>query len=82
MSALVNLKPGEDLQEPLAIIGFGFLCNLGYTLGWLTEMFKTKSKTYGPNMFKIGLYVTLFWVFLPAVLHILFWIGRGFEKMN
>jgi hypothetical protein len=82
MSALINLEPGEDLQEPLAIIGFAILCNLGYTLGWLTEIFKEKTKTYGPKMFKIGLYFTLFWVFLPAVLHILFWIGRGFEKMN
>ncbi len=82
MSALVNLKPGEDLQEPIAIIGFALLCNLGYSLGWLTEIFKERTKTYGPKMFKIGLYFTLFWVFLPALLHVIFWIGRGFEKMN
>lgn len=82
MSSLVNLKAGEDLQEPIAIIGFAFLSNLGYSLGWLTEVFKKKSTTYGPKMFKIGLYFTLFFVFLPAVLHIIFWIGRGFEKMN
>ena len=82
MHALVNLEPGEDLQEPLAIIGFGILCNLGYTLGWFTEIFSDKSKKYGPKMFRIGLYFTLFWVFLPALLHIVFWIGRGFEPMN
>ena len=82
MSALINLKPGEDLQEPLAIIGFAILCNLGYSLGWLTEMFNKKTKTYGPKMFKTGLYFTLFWVFIPSALHIIFWIGRGFEKMN
>ncbi len=82
MSSLINLKPGEDLQEPIAIIAFAFLCNLGYSLGWITEIFKKKSTTYGPKMFKIGLYFTLFFVFLPAVLHIIFWIGRGFEKMN
>ena len=82
MSALINLEPGEDLQEPLVIIGFAILCNLGYTSGWLTEIFNKKTKTYGPKMFKVGLFFTLFWVFLPAVLHILFWIGRGFEKMN
>jgi hypothetical protein len=82
MSSLVNLQPGEDLQEPIAIIGFAFLCNLGYSLGWLTEIFKNKSTIYGPKMFKTGLYFTLFFVFLPAVLHIIFWIGRGFEKMN
>lgn len=28
MSALINLEPGEDLQEPFAIIGFALLCNL------------------------------------------------------
>lgn len=82
MSALVNLKPEEDLQEPLAIIGFGILCNLCYSLGWFTEIINKKTKTYGPKMFKIGLYFTLFWIFIPAALHIIFWIGRGFEKMN
>ena len=82
MSAFVDLEPSEDLIEPFAIFGFGILCNLGYTLGWLTEVFNKKGKTYGPGIFKIGLYFTLFWVFLPAVLHIIFWIGRGFEKMT
>ena len=82
MSAFVDLEPSEDLIEPFAIFGFAILCNLGYTLGWLTEVFNKKDKTYGPVIFKIGLYFTLFWVFLPAVLHIVFWIGRGFEKMT
>ena len=82
MSSLVTLQPGEDLQEPIAIMGFAILCNLGYSLGWLTEIFKKKSATYGPKMFKMGLYFTLFFVFLPAALHIILWIGRGFEKMN
>ena len=82
MSSLINLAPGEDLQEPFAIIGFIILYNLGYTLGWLSEIFNKKSKTYGPKMFKIGLYFTLFWVFLPAIIHIIFWVGRGFQKLN
>src|SRR5690554_617509 len=82
MSVLVCLEPGEDLQEPIAIIGFAVLCNLGYSLGWLTEIFNKRNKNYGPRMFKIGLYFTLFLVFLPAILHIIFWIGSGFEKMN
>ena len=82
MSSLVTLQLGEDLQEPIAIMGFAILCNLGYSLGWLTEIFKKKSATYGPKMFKMGLYFTLFFVFLPAALHIILWIGRGFEKMN
>lgn len=63
MYALVELKPGEDLQEPLAIIGFGFLCNLFYTIGWLTEIFSKKTLNYGPKNFKKGLYFTLFFCF-------------------
>jgi hypothetical protein len=74
--AEVELEPGEDLIEPLGLIFFGLLCNLCYSLGWITELFTPKSTTYGPKMFKIGLCFTLFWVFLPAVIHIIFWIGR------
>src|SRR5690554_1732267 len=43
MSVLVCLEPGEDLQEPIAIIGFAVLCNLGYSLGWLTEIFNKRN---------------------------------------
>ena len=81
ISAIVNVKPGEDLVEPFAIIGFGILCNLGYSLGWLTEIFRKKDKKYGPKMFKIGLYFTLFFVFLPLVIHIVLWVSRGFKTM-
>jgi len=80
MSALINLKPGEDLIEPIAMIGFALFCNLAYSLGWLTEIFKPKSITYGPKMFKIGLYFTLFWVFLPAAVQVIIWVGHGFHK--
>jgi hypothetical protein len=82
MYTVVKLKPGEDMQEPITILGFVFLCNLCYTLGWITEISGEKSETYGPKTFKIGLYFTLFWVFLPAVIHIILWVGRGFERMN
>jgi hypothetical protein len=81
ISAIVNVPPGEDLVEPLAIIGFGILCNLGYSLGWLTEIFRKKSNSYGPKMFKIGLYFTLFFVMLPLLIHIILWISRGFKTM-
>ena len=81
ISILVYVKPGEDLQEPLALFVFGLLGNLGYTLGWLTEILGKKSVTYGPEMFKLGLYFTLFWVFLPAALHILVSIWSGFQGL-
>lgn len=81
MSAIVNVPPGEDLVEPFAIIGFGILCNLGYSLGWLTEIFIKRGNTYGPKTFKIGLFFTLFFIFLPLTIHIFLWIFRGFQTM-
>lgn len=67
-SGRVDLEPGEDLYEPIMIPIFLILCNVGYSLGWLTEIFIKKSKTYGKRMFKIGLLFTLFWTFLPSIL--------------
>jgi hypothetical protein len=81
MSAMVNVQPGEDLVEPFAILGFGILCNLGYSLGWLTEIFIKRDNAYGPKMFKIGLSFTLFFVFLPLAIHTFLWIFRGFKTM-
>jgi hypothetical protein len=78
MRLLVKLEPGEDLIEPLAIIGFGILSNVGYTFGWLTEIGLKKDNRYAPKMFKLGLYLTLFLIFLPAVIHIMFWIQSKF----
>jgi uncharacterized membrane protein YhdT len=81
ISAIVNVQPGEDLIEPFAVFGFAISCNLGYSLGWLTEIFRKKDKKYGPRMFKLGLYFTLFFVFLPLLIHIVLWILRGFKTM-
>jgi hypothetical protein len=78
---MVNVQPGEDLVEPFAILGFGILCNLGYSLGWLTEIFIKRDNAYGPKMFKIGLSFTLFFVFLPLAIHTFLWIFRGFKTM-
>lgn len=44
ISVIVNVQPGQDIIEPITIIGFGILCNLGYALGWLTEIFRKKDK--------------------------------------
>ncbi len=81
MSAIVNVPPGEDLVEPFAIIGFGILCNLAYSLGWLTELFIKRNNNYAPKMFKIGMLLTLFFIFLPLAIHIVLWIFRGFKTM-
>jgi hypothetical protein len=81
ISAIVNAQPGEDLVEPFAVIGFVILCNLAYTVGWLTEIFIKRNNKYGPRMFKIGLFFTLFFVFLPLLIHVFLWVFRGFKTM-
>ena len=70
-SGRVQLEPGEDFFEPIMIPIFAFLCNMGYTLGWLTEVFIKRNLTYGPKMFKRGLYFTLFWLFLPTTIWVI-----------
>ncbi|MBP6335891.1 MAG: hypothetical protein KA444_10510 [Bacteroidia bacterium] len=70
-SGRVRLEPGEDFYEPMMIPVFAFLCNFGYTLGWVTEVFKKPSLTYGPKMFRRGLYFTLFWIFLPTTIWVI-----------
>ncbi len=70
-SGRVHLEPGEDFFEPIVIPIFAVLCNMGYTLGWLTEVFIKRSATYGPKMFKRGLYFTLFWIFLPSTIWVI-----------
>ncbi|TGD58140.1 hypothetical protein [Flavobacterium humi] len=80
-SLLVNAPPGQDMVEPFAIMGFGIACNLGYTLGWLTELFVKNDPAYGPKMFKTGLYFTLFFIFLPLAIHIVMCFARGFKTM-
>lgn len=57
-SGRVQLEAGEDLYEPIMIPIFAVLCNIGYTMGWITELFVKPTITYGPQMFKIGLYFT------------------------
>ena len=59
----VHLEPGEDFYEPIMIPIFAFLCNVGYTLGWLTEIFIKRSLTYGPKMFKGDFFLHCFGFF-------------------
>ena len=76
-----TLEPSEDFVEPIVILLFAILCNVCYTFGWLTEIFVKKNTTYAPKMFKIGLFFTLFWVLLPAIIHLVWtiiYLGRNF----
>ncbi|MFC6996568.1 hypothetical protein [Rufibacter roseus] len=72
MQILVYLREGRGLSVHIGIVGFALVCNVCYTLGWITEIGAPRAKTYGPKMFKAGLYFTLFFVFLPAFLHVVF----------
>jgi len=69
LSRTVKLEGGKDLVEPFLILVFAVLCNVCYTMGWLTEILIKRNKNYGPFMYKAGLIFTIIWVFLPAVLH-------------
>lgn len=80
-SGRVDLEPGEDLYEPILIPIFAILCNLGYTLGWLTEICIKRSLIYGKKMFKIGLYFTLFWLFLPTTIWVIIAIVDEVKKI-
>ena len=76
-----KLLPSEDFVEPIVILLFAFLCNVCYTFGWITEIFIKKNTTYAPKMFKFGLFFTLFWVLLPAIIHSIWaiiYLGRHF----
>lgn len=80
-SGRVELESGEDFFEPILIPIFAIICNVGYTLGWLTEICIKRSTVFGPKMFKYGLYFTLFCIFLPANLWIIIAIVEEVKKM-
>lgn len=81
MSFVVNVPEGEDLVEPFAILGFGIISNLCYTLGWITEIFRKKDEKYGPKMFKKGLYLTLLFTLLPMVIHLIIWLIKEIQAI-
>lgn len=43
------------------------ICNVSYTLGWITELFNWNKSNYAPKLFKIGVGLTLLFVIIPAV---------------
>ena len=76
MGLMANIPDGEDLEEPFAIVGFAFLCNVIYTFGWITEINDRRGKTYGPKMFKKGLRITLIIIFIPLCIHFIIWTTK------
>ena len=66
------LRPGEDAEEPIAIILAPFAVNFCYTAGWLVDVslrWRRRSVTpqFSPFLFTVGLGFSIFVISLPAV---------------
>lgn len=82
------VKPGDDVVEPMALIGGGaayvIAANLCYTLGWITELVWTRgdarlAETIRPTIYRRGLIFSLVLTLSPAVLVPLAWAVFGFK---
>lgn len=72
------LKPGEDAEEPLAILFAPVAVNICYTAGWILETLALKTgvggkRLRGPLLMRVGLAFSLFVILLPSVLWGIFW---------
>jgi hypothetical protein len=77
-----ELKPGEDAVEPLAIIFAPIAINILYTGGWISELllrifWREKSPHIGPILFKLGISLSVFAIFLPSTIWFVIWIIRS-----
>ena len=66
------LEPGEDAEEPLALIAAPILINICYTSGWVVEaalrsLDVVKTRKTGLLLFKAGSAFSLIVVLLPSV---------------
>jgi len=66
------LKPGEDAEEPLALIAAPFIINLCYTLGWMVECGLRvtrlkKTRKIGLLLFKSGWGFSIVVALFPSV---------------
>ena len=71
-----HLQPGEDAVEPIVLLAAPFGINVLYTLGWLVEVparifIPGLSPGFGPLLLKLGLWLGLSLITLPAA----FWGG-------
>jgi hypothetical protein len=73
------LAPGEDPEEPIAIIMAPFLINIFYTAGWVVELIsrfiiREKVERLGPLLLKLGLGFSLLVALLPSVYWGAYWL--------
>jgi len=76
-SATGELKPGEDLIEPIALLFAPLAINVCYTAGWVVELLVRPARPLhplAPRLLWLGLVFSLTVVALPAVI----WLGIWF----
>ncbi len=78
-----ELKPGDDVMEPVLIIVLVPLINILYTFGWMFELFcrlfdKKTELNAGPILFGMGVAFSACVIFFPSVLWCLTLIHRAF----
>jgi hypothetical protein len=71
-----RLAPGDDAEEPIALLAAPIVLNILYTLGWFVEIvartvLSDLSPRFGPVLFKCGLGLTVLLISFPAG----FWAG-------
>lgn len=74
-------KIGKDIDNVFILFVFPIFCNIAYTVGWIIEIFITRSLSYAPRMFKAALGITLFFVFLPMAIWIVLDIVDLIKKL-
>ena len=77
-----ELKPGEDAVEPLVLLATPILFNIGYTAGWIAELFlrivwKERNPVIASALLKLGLSGSLFCALMPSVVWFVIWITRS-----
>jgi hypothetical protein len=76
-----HLKPGEDAEEPLALLAALVLANMAYTLGWMMEIVLTivrrsSAPRVGPTLLRAGLIFSAVVVLAPAFCWSVVWAHR------
>ena len=77
-----ELKPGEDAVEPLALLATPILFNIGYTAGWIAELFlrvvwRERNPVVASALLKLGVSGTLFCALIPSVVWFIIWVVRS-----
>ena len=77
-----ELKPGEDAVEPLALLAAPILFNIGYTAGWIAELFlrivwRKRNPVIASALLKLGLSGSLFCALIPSIAWLIIWIVRS-----